>query len=238
MTSPSSKADFKLKSRHSHPIFANRSIVVKPDLPRKSTNRISRQWLNGSRLKSATIKPINIAKEIQAMVHTRHNRKGFTLIEILIVVIILGILAAIVIPQFTNASTAAKASSLSTSGQTLRSQVAYYKLQHGDKLPGTGSGTTFSGAQFWTDMTTQTDGTGAAWTGSAANTTAGGPYGPYMQSIPNNNINGASTVVNASVLPGSTVTTVCGFEYDWGTSATPGTGRAYGTGTDYLTAQP
>ena len=31
---------------------------------------------------------------------TRTNRKGFTLIEILIVVIILGILAAIVIPQF------------------------------------------------------------------------------------------------------------------------------------------
>ena len=30
-------------------------------------------------------------------------RKGFTLVEILIVVIILGILAAIVIPQFTSA---------------------------------------------------------------------------------------------------------------------------------------
>ena len=168
----------------------------------------------------------------------RKNKKGFTLIEILIVVIILGILAAIVIPQFTNASTAAKASSLSTTGQTLRSQVAYYKLQHTDKLPGTGSGTTFSSAQFWTDMTTQTDGTGAAWTGSAANVTAGGPYGPYMQSIPDNNINGASTVVNDAVLPGSTTGSACGFEYDWGSAATPGTGRIYGTGTDYLTVQP
>jgi prepilin-type N-terminal cleavage/methylation domain-containing protein len=45
---------------------------------------------------------------------SRTNRKGFTLIEILIVVIILGILAAIVIPQFTNASKEAKQSSLVT----------------------------------------------------------------------------------------------------------------------------
>ncbi|MHC4363321.1 MAG: type IV pilin protein, partial [Planctomycetota bacterium] len=39
-------------------------------------------------------------------------QSGFTLVEILIVVVILGILAAIVIPQFTDASTEAKMSSL------------------------------------------------------------------------------------------------------------------------------
>ena len=66
----------------------------------------------------------------------RHNReasrvsKGFTLIEILIVVIILGILAAIVIPQFTNASKDAKQASLVTMVQSLRSQIALFKLQH------------------------------------------------------------------------------------------------------------
>jgi prepilin-type N-terminal cleavage/methylation domain-containing protein len=42
------------------------------------------------------------------------KRSGFTLVEILIVVVILGILAAIVIPQFTEASTEAKLSSLCT----------------------------------------------------------------------------------------------------------------------------
>ncbi|MHC5200547.1 MAG: type IV pilin protein, partial [Planctomycetota bacterium] len=39
------------------------------------------------------------------------NKKGFTLVEILIVVVILGILAAIVIPQFTDARTQSKLSS-------------------------------------------------------------------------------------------------------------------------------
>src|SRR4028119_2276784 len=63
------------------------------------------------------------------------GKKGFTLIEILIVVIILGILAAIVIPQFSSASTQARTSSRQTTVRALRSQVALYKLQHGDTLP-------------------------------------------------------------------------------------------------------
>ena len=65
----------------------------------------------------------------------RNIKRGFTLVEILIVVIILGILAAIVIPQFTNASQDARRSSLASTVQTVRSQIELYKLQHGDQLP-------------------------------------------------------------------------------------------------------
>ena len=59
-------------------------------------------------------------------------KRGFTLVEILIVVVILGILAAIVIPQFTQASTEAKTNSLCSDLQTLRSQIELYKVQHND----------------------------------------------------------------------------------------------------------
>ncbi len=62
-------------------------------------------------------------------------RKGFTLVEILIVVVILGILAAIVIPQFTNASSEAKQSSLRSNLQTLRSQIELYKIKNSDTPP-------------------------------------------------------------------------------------------------------
>ena len=56
-------------------------------------------------------------------------QRAFTLIEILIVVVILGILAAIVIPQFTDASQEAMESSVVTQLQTLRSQIELHNVQ-------------------------------------------------------------------------------------------------------------
>lgn len=66
------------------------------------------------------------------------NEKGFTLVEILIVVVILGILAAIVIPQFSQAGDEARANSLAGNLQTMRSQLALYNVQEGG-YPGTGA---------------------------------------------------------------------------------------------------
>src|SRR5438046_10568871 len=63
----------------------------------------------------------------------RIRRKGFTLVEILIVVIILGILAAIVIPQFTSASQDARKNSLVSQLQTIKGQLELARLQHLDK---------------------------------------------------------------------------------------------------------
>src|SRR5256885_10143298 len=87
--------------------------------------------------------------------YSRKSNKGFTLVEILIVVIILGILAAIVIPQFTNASQDARKSSLVSQLQTIRSQIELYKLQHRDAWP-TSDGAVAS-AWVWSKMTAKTN---------------------------------------------------------------------------------
>src|SRR5438067_3173990 len=104
----------------------------------------------------------------------RRTRKGgFTLVEILIVVIILGILAAIVIPQFTSASQDARKNSLTSQLQTIRSQIELYKLQHLDKLPAA-----LKAGTGWADLTNQSqaDGTTGATTAF--------PFGPYLQAAP------------------------------------------------------
>jgi len=111
------------------------------------------------------------------------NRKsGFTLVEILIVVIILGILAAIVIPQFTEASNDARESSLVSNMQTLRSQFELYKVQHLDVYPWN-SGTTDAPVLDSSDNTiarliSKSDADGTL--------NATGTFGPYMQTVPCN----------------------------------------------------
>ena len=67
-----------------------------------------------------------------------HVKRGFTLIEILIVVVILGILAAIIVPQFTNAAQDAGVSSARSQLQTLRSQVELYRVQNNGAVPADG----------------------------------------------------------------------------------------------------
>src|SRR5436309_1522323 len=135
------------------------------------------------------------------------TRRGFTLIEILIVVIILGILAAIVIPQFSSASTQARTSALQSTVQTLRSQIALYKLQHGDTLPDL----TANSGNNWTLLTT-------------AGTYNGSAVGPYMQAVPTNSRTNGSVVKNGVF--GGTAVTGADYVYDYNTGT--GSGNIWG----------
>jgi len=120
------------------------------------------------------------------------SRSGFTLVEILIVVVILGILAAIVVPQFTNASVEAQNSRLMQDLQSVRSQIELYKIQHMGTLP--------SGTAFTTAMTGYTDQTGAAETAPGT-----GVYGPYLQKMPSNPY---ASITDAGVSNGTVVSAV------------------------------
>ncbi|MCC7388634.1 MAG: prepilin-type N-terminal cleavage/methylation domain-containing protein [Phycisphaerales bacterium] len=68
-------------------------------------------------------------------VRNRGRNRAFTLVEILIVVVILGILAAIVVPQFTNAADDARGGNLTTQLQTLNNQIELYAARNNGNYP-------------------------------------------------------------------------------------------------------
>ncbi|MFP4215340.1 MAG: type II secretion system protein [Phycisphaerae bacterium] len=119
---------------------------------------------------------------------------GFTLVEILIVVIILGILAAVVIPQFAGASGQSRAATLRKLLQTMRSQIALYEAEHADG-PGYVNGGTPSLADADTidliekQMTAPTNYNGQ-WSEAP-------PWdlGPYLMDWPTNPINGQANLL-------------------------------------------
>lgn len=65
------------------------------------------------------------------------NQAGFTLIEMLVVVIILGILAMIIVPQISVSTDDARLNSLQTNLNSLRSAIEVYAAQHANRYPGT-----------------------------------------------------------------------------------------------------
>jgi general secretion pathway protein G len=114
----------------------------------------------------------------------KSKKSAFTLVEILIVMVILGILAAIVIPQFSQASQEAKLSDLINNLQMIRTQVELYKIQHFSELPGTGAH-----MDFVTSMTSFSQSDGMPSVAGAPNA-----FGRYLQKVPNNPFTMTNTV--------------------------------------------
>jgi len=111
-----------------------------------------------------------------------HRASGFTLVEVLIVVVIMAILAATIVPQFANSTSDAKLNTAKFNLQTLRSQVEMYKSQHNGLVP----------SATLVELTSATNAAGTVGTAGTAF-----PYGPYMVSIPLNYISNSSTVAAA-----------------------------------------
>ncbi len=127
----------------------------------------------------------------------RGQRQGFTLVEVLIVVVILGILAAIVVPQFASATQSSQSSSLTGSLRTLRAQLELYYSHHNSTYP-TLDQLDVPGEE-WNVLTQRTD----------VNGNIGDPpidgvhnHGPYIKQMPSNPFENGSRTVEAAAAAG------------------------------------
>jgi type II secretion system protein G len=147
------------------------------------------------------------------LISQNRSRRGFTLIEILIVVVILGILGALVYPHFANARGEAADKAARTQLQGLRAQIELYKIQHGGTLPDL--------ITDWTPMINK-------------HTHNGKTLGPYIPRAPKNGFNGLTAVVDGD--GSSPASSSAGFVYDYASGA--GTGKIMATNADGTTIFP
>lgn len=64
------------------------------------------------------------------------QRRGFTLIELIVVIMILGILATIAVPKFLNTSARARDNATRSSLAVVRNAIEIYTADHNGELPG------------------------------------------------------------------------------------------------------
>lgn len=126
---------------------------------------------------------------------------GFTLVELIIVVVILGILAALAIPQFTTSTADATNSTLKGDLKILRNAINLYYHEHNQAWPGelmiqgngldTGVGQ--NPAAFNEQMLLFTNAFGK----TSATKDPDFPYGPYILSFPDNPLNRSGATADA-----------------------------------------
>lgn len=101
------------------------------------------------------------------------NKQGFTLVELLVVIVVLAVLAAIVLPKFMNSGTRSKESALKSDLKLLRNAISLFQADTG------------AYPKSLSDLAaTSAPATGMDSAGADATITAGDWHGPYIDSVP------------------------------------------------------
>ena len=106
------------------------------------------------------------------MESNKRQRRGFSLLELVIVVVIVGIIAAIAIPRMSRGAAGASDGALSSDLAVLRNAIDLYAAEHGGTYPAVGT--------IATQLTTYSDASG----NTNATKTTTYIYGPYLRSVP------------------------------------------------------
>ena len=161
---------------------------------------------------------------------------GFTLVELLIVIVIISILAAIAIPQFIGSTQDAKTATLKADLTALRNAIELYYHQHGGKYPGAVAGANCTNAINTNELfVEQLSGYTDADNDCSVNKDSDFPYGPYLKTgIPDNPLPTAANVTdpseaNVAANDAPLVAANTDFGYQYSTS----TGEIIANNTDY-----
>lgn len=121
------------------------------------------------------------------------KKKAFTLVELILVITILGILAALVMPTFQGNIVTAKESAAKSDLMAFRTQIEMYKIQHNQYPPGYVNGV---GTADIATLVLQLTGTSTVNGIVSSSTVPVNPflYGPYMKKIPPNPFNKLDTI--------------------------------------------
>jgi general secretion pathway protein G len=168
------------------------------------------------------------------IIHRR--QRGFTLIEIMIVIIILGILAAIVMPAFSDATHEARENTLKDCLRYMRNEITIFTAQHRDVPPGYPGGSLTAApdaATFVSQMTSYSD----EMCNLNATPSDVFHFGQYLSSMPVNPLNSQNGVwVVTGVTPAPDASQPFGWIYNATTqeiranvTGSDGAGKAYST---------